>query len=102
MGVGSDLKIGNVLVQGCTNGGLSIESWSGVGCIGVRRSELMLRGHNILLHMRMRFLVGNKMERKVNLYVTKDIIKLKNIFFICFCVMMSPISLHNKKDWRAP
>ena len=27
-GVGSDLKIGNVLVQGRTNGGLRIESWS--------------------------------------------------------------------------
>ena len=29
MGVGSDPKIGNVLVQGCTNGGLRIESRSG-------------------------------------------------------------------------
>ena len=28
-GVGSDPKIGNVLVQGCTNGGLGIESRSG-------------------------------------------------------------------------
>ena len=45
-GVGSDPKIGNMLVQGCTNGGLRIESRSGVGCIRVRRSELMLRGCN--------------------------------------------------------
>ena len=31
MGVGSDLRIGNMLVQGCTNGGLGIESRSSVG-----------------------------------------------------------------------
>ena len=31
MGVGSDLKIGNVLVQGHTNGELGVESRSGIG-----------------------------------------------------------------------
>ena len=52
-GVGSDPKIRNVLVQGCTDGELGIESRSRVGCIGVQRSELMLRGHNnIVTHNR--------------------------------------------------
>ena len=45
-GVGSDPKIGNVLVQGCTNGGLRSESQSEVRCTRVQRLELMLWSRN--------------------------------------------------------
>ena len=39
-GVGSDLRIRNVLVQGHTNGGLGIEAWNRIGVGPIYGPEL--------------------------------------------------------------